>query len=249
MKYNIYWKKFRDWLNMPLGQTLIAEEAKTISEFIQTVFGYHLLFLGEWPLLHSILKCPILNRIWIHPFAEKRDNCASVISRQDKLPIMMDEVDLIYLAHCLELNVNPHEVLRESYAALKPEGHVIISGFNPWSFWGAWRFSVRYLKRAPWDARFISLLRLKDWLALLGFDIIQVKTCFFLPPIESENWLTKMSWLEKVGRTIFPLFGASYIVLAKKRVMSLTPLRVDWQKRRKLIPAGLVEPVIRTHYE
>lgn len=246
MHRNTFWSAFRDWLSMPLGQNLVAEQTKKIEEFIQTVFGYHIIFLGEPPLLEELRKSPILHRVWIHPEAKPLSNCTAVISRQDKLPLIPDEIDLIYLAHCLEFNSNPHEVLREAYAALKPEGHLIISGFNPWSTWGFWRYIVRYIKRAPWDADFISLKRLKDWLALLGFDIVQVKTCFFRPPIEKETWLEKISWFEKLGGFLFPFLGASYIVMAKKRVIRLTPLRVEWNKRRKLIPTGLAEPVIRT---
>lgn len=245
MSRSVLGKKFCDWLKLPLGQSLVQEEAKHIEPLIQTIFGFHLVFLGEAPLLQCIVKSPIRNRVWIHPHATQRDDCSAIISRQDKLPIMADDIDLIHLAHCLEFNKNPHEVLREAYAALKPEGYLILTGFNPWSLWGFWKILFRHVKSLPWNAEFISLRRLKDWLALLGFDVLQVKTCFFRPPIERTSWLAKFSWCEKLGRFLMPFWGASYIILAQKRVVTLTLVKPRWAKRPAVVTQRWVEPVTR----
>lgn len=245
MKPRTIGKKFCDWLKLPLGQSLVQEEAKNIEPLIKTIFGFHLVFLGEAPLLQCISKSPIRNCVWIHPDATQREDCSSIISRQDKLPIMADEIDLIHLAHCLEFNTNPHEVLREAYAALKPEGYLILTGFNPWSLWGVWKIVFRYLKKMSWDAEFISLGRLKDWLALLGFDMLQVKTCFFRPPLERTSWLEKFSWCEKPGKFLLPFCGASYIILAQKRVVTLTLIKPQWVKRQAVPTHRWVEPVTK----
>src|SRR5205823_3662158 len=102
-------------------------------------------------------------------------NISPLSVRFDKLSIANDSVDVVYLAHCLERIANPHEVLREVFRILLPEGHVIITGINPWSFWGFTRFLLRYIYPLPWDGHFISVMRLSDWLTLLGFEIILIK--------------------------------------------------------------------------
>ena len=54
-----------------------------------------------------------------------------------------------------------------------PEGNLIISGFNPFSLWGLHRVLGRK-QGHPWCGQFIALMRLKDWLALLGFEALLV---------------------------------------------------------------------------
>lgn len=238
-------KHFRAWLKSPLGQSLVVEEKKIIQKKVLRIFGFHLAFLGPSPFLECVEQSPILFRVWLDTHAKKRKDCVSVLARHDKLPILPDDIDLMFLAHCLEFSKNPHEVLREAYSALKPEGQIIISVFNPWSVWGFWRFFIRYINRAPYDGQTISIKRLRDWLALLGFDVIQVSTCFFLPPIQNKNIMAKLSWFEKTMRFMFPKMGASYIILAKKRILTLTAVRPKFAKHKRLLPAGWAEPVTR----
>lgn len=247
MHHHGSWKKLRAWLKTPLGTALVSEEKKIIQKKILKIFGFHLVFLGAPTFLNCIHQSPILHHVWVDPHAVKRKDCVSVIARQDKLPILSDDIDFVFLAHGLEFTKNPHEVLREVYSILKPEGQLIITGFNPWSIWGFWRLIVRYISRAPYDGQYISQRRLKDWLALLGFDTLQSSTCFFLPPIQSENIRSRLKWFEKSLRFLFPKMGASYIILAKKRVLTLTAVRPKFAKRKRLLPAGWAEPVTRNH--
>src|SRR5262249_16824387 len=150
-----------------------------ISSLINKLFGYHLILLGEPQFFEIIQNSPILHRVCVHPEMETSLAGSTVCARQDKLPLLSDEADLVVLAHCLEAHSNSHEVLREIYRILVPEGHVLIIGFNPWSLWGLWRLLLRFIKRRPWDARFMSITRLRDWLTLLGFDLLTVELCVF----------------------------------------------------------------------
>lgn len=235
---------FRDWLSSSLGQALLESEAEQLGPLINKLFGYHLILLGEPQFSKIIKSSAILHRVWLHleigPSFEGSTACA----RQDKLPLMTDEADLVVLAHCLEAQANPHEVLREVYRILKPEGQVVIVGFNPWSLWGVWRLLVRYLKRRPWDGRFIPVAQLKDWLALLGFDVVATKMCLFYPPVSNLKLLQRLKWMEWFGKWI-NFGGGSYIILAQKRVMALTPIKPEWQKKREAMSVGLVEPATR----
>lgn len=238
----LYWKSFRAWLKEPLGQTFLKAEAKELQSMVNTLYGYHLLLLGDVAFGNSVKSCPILHRVWIHPHVEESAEFSPLASRQDKLPVLSDEVELVYLAHALEFLKNPHEALREAYRVLKPEGHVVISCFNPWSIWGVWRSLLHFIKRVPWDGRFISLYRLKDWLALLGFDVIETRRCFFRPPVKQESWLKNLAFLETIGAWCWPIWGANYIILAKKRVMTLTPVRRSFKLKRRELQPGLIEP-------
>lgn len=235
---------FRSWLSTPLGQSLLRSEADQINSLINNLFGYHLILLGE-PSFNEIIKTsPILHRVWLHPEVGFSFEGSIVSARQDKLPLLADEADVVVLAHCLEAHPNPHEVLREVYRILKPEGQVIITGFNPWSIWGLWRLLLRFIKRRPWDGRFISVSRMKDWLALLGFDVMMVKICLFYPPVSNAKFLQRMRWMEWIGKC-FKFGGGGYVMLAQKRVIALTPIKPAWQKREPAIATGLAEPMTR----
>ena len=235
-----HWKRLRAWWDSPLGMAFLKSEEGEVKKMLAQLFGYHLLVLGEPVFLQCVQDSAIMHRVAIHPFASFSETCSTLRSRHDKLPIISDGVDLIYLAQCLPFIKNPHEVLRETFRVLIPEGHVIISNFNPWSVWGLWRWCVHYIKRVPWDGHFISVTRLNDWLALLGFDILEVKRYFFRPPISHPVILQRLAWLEKVGRWCWPFFGGGYVLLAQKRVMTLTPIRPFFATDRTvLVPSGI----------
>lgn len=243
LDFSLHWEETHKWWYTPLGQAFLDAESQELKKVIATLFGYHLLLLGEEAFIGSLAESPILHRVWTHPKANQFAIQNGLTSRHDKLPVASDSIDAAYLAHCLESINNPHEVLREIFRVLIPEGHVVISGFNPWSWWGFWRYIRRLIKRAPWDGYFISVARLKDWLALLGFDVIQVSTYFFSPPFSHPQILRYLKWMEKLGRYCWPFFGGGYLLLARKRVLTLTPIKPSFETKPKLAVQGIVEPV------
>jgi len=243
------WQALRLWLSGPLGHVLLETEAAIVSEMVRMVFGHHLLVLGEPQFLSCVLQSPMLHRVWIHPMMADITEGNRLQARQDQLPIRSDEVDLVFLAHCLESAQNPHESLRESYRVLKSSGHVIITGFNPWSMWGLWNGVLRYFKQIPWGGHFISVSRLKDWLALLGFDILCVQRGLFRPPLSNRVVLHRLRWLEWVGQWFWPFWGGCYVIFAQKRLVTLTAVRPVRMMGGHLVPTGFAETATRVKRE
>ena len=129
--------------------------------------------------------------------------------------------------------------MREVERVLIAEGHVVILGFNPWSLWNIFRIFLFWKKQAPWTANFLASSRVMDWLALLGFDVIQRHGYFYKPPLQKQNWFNKMGLLEKMGQRFWPNLGAGYVLVARKRVETLTPIRPKWQRQPKVVTGGL----------
>ena len=123
------------------------------------------------------------------------------------------------LPHALEFASNPHQILREVQRVLVPEGHLIVAGFNPWSLWGV-RRALKSGREAhyPWCGRFINLPRLKDWLALLGFEVAGGRMSCYAPPFSREQWLGRFRFMEAAGDRWWPIGGGVYFVDAVKRV-------------------------------
>ncbi len=215
------------WWNSPLGQAFLFEQSRIVQPIFSKIFGYYQLLMGDPPVIQRINPNPKINPIWVHPLSKTQvlPHFDAITARQDKLPIASESMDVVYLAHCLGLSKNPHEVLREAFRVLKPEGNLIIAAFNPWSAWGLWCFLRRFLKPAVWDSHFIALSRLEDWLSLLGFDLVQSHRFFFRPPITEPGFLASLGFLEKIGPYLYPLWGGGMIIWAKKSVLTLTPIK------------------------
>jgi len=85
----------------------------------------------------------------------------------DELPFECSSLDLVLLPHVLEFNAHPHQILREVERVLRPEGNVIISGFNPRSLWGARRI-LGSKTNFPWRGRFYCFVALEGLAGIAG---------------------------------------------------------------------------------
>lgn len=237
--------RMRAWYRRVPGALLLASEREEIDRLLPYVFGYHIVQIGSLGRERDLLKsCRIKHRLVVDADCENGVGDAGLVARADALPIAGDSVDAVVLTHTLELESDPHQVLREVERVLIPEGHVLVIGFNPWSLWGLWRLFLRRSRRVPWCLRFVSPTRVKDWLSLLGFDVTHEGSIFFRPPLRYESLQRKLYFMERVGRRLWPIFGGGYVILARKRVATVTPIRLRWKRRRALVP-GLIEPTTR----
>ena len=149
-----------------------------------------------------------------------------------QLPLASQSVDLVVLPHVLEGHPNPHDVLREVERVLMPEGQVVISGFNTASLWRVRQLFAPRHNGAPWDAKFIGLLRLREWLRVLGFELNGGKFGCYAPPFRNEIWLKRFGFMEKAGARWWPVTGGVYVVRAVKRVHGMRVITPAWRKER-----------------
>jgi SAM-dependent methyltransferase len=234
-------KALRAWYQKAPGKWLLTDEHAMLEEVIADLFGYHILQVG----LPSKTNCLSASRIphrMIMDVDFSNVDMESVQAQQratdclygepEYVPVSSDSLDVVVLSHVLEYCTNPYEVLRETERVLIPEGHVVILGFNPWGVWSWWRLALAWRSRPPWCGRFVSCSRLKDWLQLLGFEISDAQHYFFRPPLRQEKVMNKLRFLDKLGKRFWPVFGGAYMLVAKKRVATLTPIKPRWRPRR-----------------
>jgi len=158
----------------------------------------------------------------------------SVVSDFDQLPIESDSVDVVVLHHVLDFSPNPHQVLKEVNRILIPRGHVIIVGFNPFSLFGLWKMLASLFTQSPhWRYSSIAKRRLFDWFKLLDLEKMKVTHTFFRPPCSSASLLRRLSFLEKAGSKLAIPFGGAYVVLARKDVGAIIPIKAPWEKHGK----------------
>ena len=223
-----------DWFDTPLGGYLLSCEQAYFDAEVADVFGFNALQLGlsRFDFLRAN-RMPLRCRVG-------DDGPVQVRADLRQLPILANSADLLLLPHVLEFSDHPHQVLREVARVLMPEGHVIVSGFNPWSLWGARHFLTKDQESFPWRGRFIALNRLKDWMALLGLEIASGRMCCYLPPMRSEKWLRRLDFLESAGDRWWPFAGGVYFLHAVKRVQGMRVITPQWKnslaKSKSLAP-------------
>lgn len=231
--------RLTEWYGSPLGKSYEDAELSSVREIISTLFGFHLLLVSP-PWRDSPLDASRISHRIVMARTQQLGE-AGLVGAAQAFPIGTDTLDVVILPHTLEFVERPHEVLREVDRCLIPEGHVLILGFNPYGLWGLWRLLYGWRRRAPWTGRFIGQARVRDWLALLGFDTLACRPLFFRPPLQGGFALQRLEVLDRLARRGWPMPAAGYQLLARKHVVGLTPIRPRWRPRRSLI-AGLVEP-------
>lgn len=234
----------RQWFCDALGATLLEQEQAVLDEVLQDLFGYYLLQLG-WVSPRDILtESRIRMRMVMDVDRPQGLAYPFVRARPEMVPVQGDSLDVVVLQHTLEFSDDPHEVLREVDRMLIPEGHVVIVAFNPWSLWGLWRvLRRRRRRRYPWCGRFLSVTRVRDWMGLLGFDTVQVVPLFFRPPLRHEGVMRRLRFLDRAGARAWPLLAGVNIVVAQKRVATLTPIKLRrWRLERRLVVEVVKQP-------
>ncbi|HZV99634.1 MAG TPA: class I SAM-dependent methyltransferase [Methylophilaceae bacterium] len=221
-----------EWLATPLGSYLQEQEQVLYDNAVSDVFGFNAVQIGmqEMDLLRN-------SRI---SFSLKADvDHGSVRCDSSYLPFKNNSIDLVLLPHTLEHSEIPHQTLREAERVLVPEGHVMISGFNPISAWGLKHVTAKD-NSYPWNGCFRTLLRIKDWLALLGFEVVDTRMACYALPFSNPVWLQKSRCMDKAGDRWWPMMGGVYFIVAKKRVLGMRLIRPNWKKAKlkpSLVPA------------
>src|SRR5271169_2831169 len=210
-----------EWIQTTHGQYLLEREQALIDHVVADVFGFNAMQLGlpEYDLLRA-------SRIPLRVVAGS-DPDAQVRISVDELPFECNSMDLVLLPHVLEFNEHPHQILREVERIMMPEGHVIITGFNPRSLWGL-RQKLGPKTEYPWCGNFITLPRIKDWLALLGLEVVGGRFACYAPPLARPGWLNRMRFMEPAGDRWWAVCGGVYFLQAIKRVPGVRPLKPQW---------------------
>ena len=233
--------ELRHWCRRTLGQKLAVAEQDALGEVLSDIFGYHLVVLDPPCQPESLGASRILHRVVQSSTAQGMEASPGMLGSAENLPVKSDSVDVFVLPHVLELATDAHQVLREIDRCLVAEGHVIILGFNPYSWWGLRRLLFGWRGRVPWSLKFYGLPRLKDWLSLLGFDTIKTRYLFPHPPWRYGAGHIKETFLHRFHRDRWPWLAASYVLVARKRVATLTPIKPRWRPRRSLLAGGIAE--------
>ncbi|MDP8984397.1 MAG: class I SAM-dependent methyltransferase [Pseudomonadota bacterium] len=234
-----------EWFAGPLGSRVLREEAALARVALDDVFGFELLQVGSWGPVHHLLggaRTQHSTLVAPHPGAG-----VSLLAPLESLPFPSDSIDAILLPHTLELVEDPYAVLREAERVLCAEGCLMICGFNPFSGWGVRRLFGQYVHRPafpPQTRRLLSERRLRDWVALLDFDVSDVYGYLGPLPLTRRPRKSAGTVRQAEYRVRRPLTAGAYLLKARKRVQTLTLVRPR-RRARNLVLVPAAKPTAR----
>ena len=233
----------RAWWQGPLGRALLAAESELLGEALEDVFGWELLQIGAWGSARELLGgCRTRRQTILAP--PGFPGGADIIARPSQIPVTSDSMDAALLPHTLEFATDPYAIVREADRVLVGEGQLLVLGFRPWSLWG---MRARWSRSGfpPGIRRVLSERRLREWLVLLGYEVVATRHYLYGSP-----WSAGLTEGEGSGRFLrrgltHPLPASAYLLKARKRVYTLTPIRPRFREKPAVL-GGLVKPTTRS---
>lgn len=232
------------WLAQSMGLSVHQIEQSFLAARLPAYHGKHALVIGT-PRQHDLLEgSKILQHTVLSPLVNPYKTIQFIESEFYKLPIASGSVDLVILPHTLEFVDNPRQVMSEVCRIIKPEGFLLLLGFNPNSLWGFKKWLLKN-KNMPWSSHFIRSSLVKKWLSLADFELVKQDMLLFTPPFANFAVFNKKSWLETLGRYLYPFWGGIYVLTFKAKVIPLTPIKMHWKQSIPALSATMPRPTMR----
>ncbi|MGO0307108.1 methyltransferase domain-containing protein [Endozoicomonas acroporae] len=232
----------RRWLDTDSGRLLVDYEKSLLERELGTIFGFHAgQYSASWH--KDLMFSSPVRRQFILGSSHLAD-CPrpQVMADPHYWPVLPGSLDLVLLQHTLEIVDSPHRLLSEAANTIIPDGKLIIIGFNPYSMTNIARWCVPG-QRLLRDAHFISPSRLKDWLALLNFNVERIVYGGYVQPLKRFFTGLRGDLIEQRLEQLQLPVGGFYMMIATRETPGLTPVRKVWSDvRRRFVGQPLTRP-------
>lgn len=170
----------------------------------------------------------------------------SDLTLQDNLPLDTDSQSCLVYHHLLDVLDNPYQLLREASRVLDDAGYLIVIGLNPLSLYGAsrlLRFPYDYFKQdIPWSLKAYSYSKLVNWLRVLEFIPASRESHGFVPPLMGSYGMAMLDKTEPSLSKWSARGGMVNIMLFRKNLAPVTPIRTRWKVTSVKMPRGKLRP-------
>jgi SAM-dependent methyltransferase len=241
------------WFDSPLGRALLRTETELLIHGVRRCHGDTMLWLGPVALPNVELdRCMVRHRVYGSMSGQvwPADGGSSAVTYSgciEALPFAPASMDAVVLHHALDCCRDPRMAMREVCKVLRPGGRLLVCGFNPFSLWGARRLAAQLHGNPFGRFRFVSPLRLVDWLAVLGIEADEgIQYSMFRPPFTFGSFERRslVRVRDALRRARLP-FGGIYFLMGRKTAAGVTPLRVVPRLRPALPGTALPGPTAR----
>lgn len=202
----------KNWQQLPHGAWLQQLQREAIQPHWTSMAGDYALQLG---LLSSGIagSCKATEKINVH-----NGGSARVRADLSALPFARRSIDIVVMAHVLEYQNDPHQVLREADRVLAFDGYIVLTLYNPLSFASVTGLWPANRHQPPWSGRYFSKGRIQDWLGLLNYEVVvegYLGNSALCSTSRNPEW--GAGWLLRQA----PVLRCCYYIVARKRVFPL----------------------------
>lgn len=210
-------------------QALLTRELTALTPILSGVFGSSGLFMSAHASARRALPTHLLgNVVELSPITADLFS-GDVKTNPYALPFANDSFQLLVAQHSLEFVDDVEACASEMSRVLAPEGVALVLGFNPFGTWRPW---------LTWQRARGAHLRVRssnEWRQLFArnqIDTLQVRYPGVLLPNDSAEPSGRYAkWITET----FSRFGSSWLLLARKRRSTLTPLRLRNSNRERAL--------------
>jgi SAM-dependent methyltransferase len=223
-------QQWNRWLLQFPGQSVLEAEQRFLPHLLSDYYGKHSLLIGV-PNQQVLLQASVTqHHALLSTLLSHKKDIPYIEGQFYHLPIASGSVDLVIVPHTLEYVDNPHQLLAEACRVVRPEGHIVVCGFNPYSLWGLKKLAGQN-RGIPWSGNFIPPGTVKKWLTLADFKLEKQTSLLFRPPVTQAGIYQNLAWMEWLGTKLQLPIGCIYMIVAQAKVIPLTPIKLRWKQQ------------------
>ena len=229
--------KNQTFIENTIDALMVSEEKKLLRSVLKDISGQCFLQLGQRGHSNSFLNQVrgywkiTIDRQEFKQFFESPNTFGSLY----QLPIKSDSVDVIIMPHTLKSNEDSYQIFLEADRVLQMDGYLIYFGFKPSIF----LYLERFLNKNKTSSKInkpISSNKLKSWIHLHNFRIKEIHPYCYKFAVGKPKM--EYSFRSKQhGLRWRSLFASCYMVVAQKKVHTVTPIKKTWRSSSKVAPS------------
>lgn len=212
-----------DWHIIASHEKVLTSINQLMTEHCDTIYGDVQVNIGElsmcWQAQENRLRKTVNMHVnQLHLDELNQTLCPlpdpahqNIYAKLIELPFAKGSIDAVCLCNGLDFTHDPHQLLREIERVVRSDGHLILTGFNPFSLSGMIKYLPFYRSHPLHDARFFSHHRVKEWLHVLGFT---VKVQQFFGP--ANIFSQEKGMIKSQPMANFMPFNSFYFIVAQK---------------------------------
>ncbi|BCN93572.1 SAM-dependent methyltransferase [Thiomicrorhabdus immobilis] len=224
----------KHWFQSSAGLVVYKQEKMLVDKAVNRLFGYFLVQLGCVSNENLVENSRVVSKLLVDEQLSGQPTILQgvhwVQAELDFLPIGKDKADVVFLPHTLETVDDPYYLLRQVDSMLVPEGHIVLTGFNPIA---CMPFRLKHFSTLQGfnQANYRRANRIKEWLEVLGYEVKVIEYSSVMCFTGGEKYAFWAKIIEKVESSLKMIgldFGNVYCLVAKKRVDAPTLVGLKW---------------------